>query len=407
MRGVQTGILTGAMVAAFAVGWAAAMYVNSGPPLRDAEEAYVRYQNALEMKDTLVRMETLLKLTKKLTPETLPGAVRAYEEDLWPLANSDFRILMAYWAENFPREMVATIQEWNNTRVEQIAATEAVTRIAASEGYPAAREFYDTLPLGLRKGGLVNLVLAYVDYGDLQDIAEFITSFKDHDERDIVGEIAVERMIDNHGPLFVEEWVENLPLGRGNTSDIKVVAFRAAQRAHMDNGFRNEFEAWLKKVGHESWARGGWRSIAAHWVRTDPQAAIAWARALPEEADRMTVVQEAIRGWAARDADAALAWIVAQEPNEELDRGTGRLAVHYSSRNPELALELLERISTAETFENAYKTATSQLKRLPDAKSAPLLARAKEIAIAKLRPRPDAADAAQVPPNREGSNGSG
>jgi hypothetical protein len=402
MSGKKTAIIGAAAVVGLVVGWAMAMYVNSGPPLRNAEETYTRYRNALSIKDTLARTEILLKLTKQLTPETLPGAARAYEEDLWPLANSDIRILMAYWAKNSPREMVATTRGWNNSRVQQIAGTEALSEIAASEGYAAAREFYDSLPLHLRRGGLVTLVLAYADHGDLTDMAAFVTSFKDHDERDLVGEIAVERMLDNYGPIFVEEWVETLAPGRGNTSDIKVVAFRAAQRAHLDNGYRREFEQWLEKVGDESWAKGGWRSIAVHWVKTDPISAIEWARALPDDVDRLTVVQEAVRGWAVRDSEATLAWILEQQPNKELDRGTGRLVVHYAVRNPNLSLDLLERIITAETFRNAYRTASNQWERLPDRKSEELISRAKELARARFTDQSDETSARQKADAQEG-----
>ena len=384
MTGIRSWLWAVALLVGVVVGWAAAMYVNAGPPLRDAEDAYVRYRNALDGTDSLLRSEILVKLTKKLTPETLPGATRAFEEDLWPLGNSDIRILMSYWAKHHPREMVAEVAKWSNLRVEQIAVTEAVSEIAAAEGYPAAREFYDSMPLHARQSGLVNLVLAHVDHGELSDLAGFITGFADHQERDRVGQVAVERMIDNSGPEVVQKWVEGLPDGKGNSSDIKAVAFRAAQRSHMANGYREAFQVWLETLEDQRWARGGWRSIGITWAKTDPLAAIEWARGLADEDRSRDVSMEIIRVFAVRDADAALPWILEQEPNAVLDRGTGSLVVYFAALDPDIALDLMERIVSGETFKNSRKTASLHWKRLPERRSAPILARAKKIAQERL-----------------------
>ena len=405
MSGSRGALLAVALLVGIGVGWFAAMYVSAGPPIADAEDAYVRYRNALDGTDSLLRTETLVKLTKQLTPETLPGATRAFHEDLWPLGNSDIRILMAYWAKNHPREMIAEVLTWNNLRVQQVAATEAVSEIAAAEGYPAAREFFDSMPVHVRQSGLVNLVLAHVDHGELTDLAGFISGFSDHTERDRVAEVAVERMIDNHGPEAVQLWIESLPAGKGNSSDVKPVAFRAAQRAHMDNGYREEFQAWLEKLKDQRWARGGWRAIGVTWAKTDPVAAIEWARGLPDREISEQITPEIIRVFSVRDVDSALSWILAQEPSLELDRGTGRLAVHYSTRDPDLSLDLMERIVARETFDNSRKSAELYWRRLSEKKKEPLLARAKAISQARLAvERGEAAEsagAAEIPESDE------
>ena len=252
--------------------------------------------------------------------------------------------------------------------------------IAETEGYEAARALYDALPSHARQTGRTALVLAFVDDGGRDDLARFIMSYEDHADRDMVAEIAVERLIDNSGPIVVEEWVESLVGGGGSSSGIKRVAFRAAQRAHMDNGYRLEFEEWLRRVGKEPWAKGGWRSIGVHWAKVDPLAAVQWARSLPEEVNRLEVVQETIRVFAGRDADAALPWILSQEPSLELDRGTGLLVKHFQIRDHALALRLFERIVGETTFVNVRRTLSAYYKRYPEHRSGPLLERIKEIA---------------------------
>lgn len=380
----RTALWIGAVLGAAALGWAAAMSVQAGAALRGPEDAYVRFGNALRTPDALDRTETLLKLTKQLTPETLPGAIRAYQEDLYPTEAVDIRILMAYWAKQHPREMVLEVQGWSDTRVQRLAAAQAIAEIAKVEGYDAARALYDSMPTHMRDAGLVNLVIGLIDNGELEDLAGFVTSFSNPDERETVANVAMHRMIRRHGPAVVQTWIEGLPPGRGSSSDIKRVGFRAAQAAHLDNGYRDEFIAWLERLGDTGWAKGAWRSIAVHWVRSDPPAAIEWARALAEERGREDVVAEAIRIWAVRDADKALEWILAQPADEQLDRGTGRLAVHHALDRPDISLALMERVVSSATFQNTRRGVQQRWNLLPEKRRDELLAQSRQIARSRL-----------------------
>lgn len=376
-----------ALVASAALGWTAAMLVEAGAPIADEEDAYVRFSNALENPDSLERTEILLDLTKKLTPEVLPGAIRAYAKDVRPLADSDIRFLMTYWIKQDPREVMRETRRWDNDRAQRLAASEAVFEIARTEGYDAAYAFWqDDLQKHERDGALVALVWSYMD-GDIDDLAGFITSFSDHHQRDIVGHVAMERMIDLYGPEAVQRWTEGLPPGVGNSSDIKRVALRTGLRAHLDNGHREAFEAWLQKHAHEPWTKGAWRLMGIHMAKKQPIEAIEWARALPEDGgnyDRQTVTQEIIRIWASRDPEAAVAWILNQEPHPDLDRGTGRLAVHYAVRNRTLSIELMRRIVSPTTFKNTRRTVSRSWARFPEPVREEALAEVKAIAQARL-----------------------
>jgi hypothetical protein len=404
----RTALWIAAVLGAAALGWAAAMSVQAGASLGGPDDAYLRFGNALRTPDALERTETLVKLTKKLTPETLPGAIRAYHDDLYPIDAVDLRILMAYWAKQHPREMLAEVEGWSDSRVQRLAAAQAIAEVAKSEGYDAARALYDSMPTHMRDAGLVNLVIGLIDHGRLEDLAGFITSFQNPDEREMVANVAMHRMIREHGPAVVQTWIEGLPPGRGSSSDLQRVGFRAAQSAHLDNGYRDEFIAWLERSGDANWAKGAWRSIAVHWVRSDPLAGIEWARSLPEERGRDDVAAEAIRIWAVRDADKALEWIMAQPANEELDRGTGRLAVHHALEKPSITLAMMERIVSPATFQNTRRSVEHRWNVLPEKRKNELLARTKELAQARRAGRPgsEAADSAASATN-DGSRDSG
>ena len=136
------------------------------------------------------------------------------------------------------------------------------------------------------------------------------------------------------------------------------------------------------------WAKGAWRSIAVHWVRSEPLVGIEWARSLPEERGRDEVAAEAIRIWAVRDADKALEWIVAQPPGEQLDRGTGRLAVHHALERPSISLAMMERIVSPTTFQNTRRSVEHRWHVLPEKRKGELLARTKALAQARRAGKP-------------------
>jgi len=362
----RTMLWMGSVLIAAAMGWAAAMYVQAGAPLEGDEDAYLRFGNALRTPDALERTETLVKLTKQLTPETLPGAIRAYHDDLYPLESVDLRILMAYWAKHEPRQMIEEVEGWSDGRVQRLAAAQAIAEVAKSEGYDSARAIYDEMPTYMSSAGLPNLVIGMIEHGRLEDLAGFITSFQSPDEHEMVASIALHQMIRAHGPAVVQTWIEGLPPGRGSSNDLKRVGFRAAQSAHLDNGHRDEFINWITRSRGSSWSKGAWRSIAVHWVRSDPLAGIEWARSLSPDQGRDDVVAEAIRIWAARDAEKAFEWIVGQEQSKELDRGTGRLAVHHALENPSISLAMMQRIVSSETFGNTRRSVEHRWNVLPD-----------------------------------------
>lgn len=379
----RTALWIGSLLGAAALGWAAAMYVQAGAPLAGDGDAYVRFGNALRTPDALERTETLVKLTKQLTPETLPGAIRAYHDDLYPLDSVDLRILLAYWAKEQPREMLKEVAGWSDARVQRLAAAQAIAQVAEREGYDAARAIYDEMPTLMRDAGLPNLVIGMIDYGQLEDLAGFITSFEGPDEREMVANIAMHQMIRAHGPAVVQTWIEGLPVGRGSSNDLQRVGFRAAQSAHLDNGHRDEFIDWLERSEGAPWAKGAWRSIAVHWVRADPLGGIEWASSLPAERGRDDVVAEAIRIWSVRDAEKAREWILGQEPNEELDRGTGRLAVHYALEKPSITLAMMKRIIAPETFGNTRRSVEHRWNSLPEKRRNELIDATKALSRAR------------------------
>ncbi|MCY4142634.1 MAG: hypothetical protein OXG08_02955 [Gammaproteobacteria bacterium] len=96
------------------------------------------------------------------------------------------------------------------------------------------------------------------------------------------------------------------------------------------------------------------KEIAAYWVESDANAAIAWARSqeFSSEDIRNEVMDELLRTYAKSDPETALQ-IALQTPINNVGLEAGVIEV-AASRNVDLALEMLERVRSGETSDTAY-----------------------------------------------------
>jgi hypothetical protein len=96
--------------------------------------------------------------------------------------------------------------------------------------------------------------------------------------------------------------------------------------------------------------------VATRWVRSDPEAAMAWLSSLPDGGDREDGVLEGYRDWMATRREQAIAWIERQPVEPWLEPAfalyaRGSLAL----RDPQSALELAGRF-TNEEWRNTTST---------------------------------------------------
>lgn len=365
-------------VAAAALGWFGAMHVIRGPAFSGEEDAYERFTNALTITDTMERVETLVRLIRHLTPETLPGAIRAYEEDLRDIYTNDLRLLMWYWAQQDPRGMLERLKDWPENRVMRMAAGEAVAWVLRKEGYDAGHALFEQLPTALREPAVPYLVLAYLESDSTPDLVALIEEFDTREERDQVAGIVVSRMLYLNRADDLLRWVESLPVGPGTKNDLKPVAFRAAITQLMGREELAYIEAWLDRIGDQPWAAGGRRAIAVNLARRKPLEAIAWSKALTPEEGRDAILGEVVRNFAKADRVRALEWMRAQPHEPVLDSGAGRLALEYAMRNPEIALEMILRIQDPKLLASVRKPVAFNWKDLPEQRRIALLSKVDE-----------------------------
>lgn len=377
-----TGLWIVTVMASLAIGWMAAMQISRGTAFRDEEDAYERFSNAFTRTDSLDRVELVARLVRRLTPETLPGAIRALKDDIHDVYNHDLRSVMYYWAETDPRGMLEEMQTWSEVRAQRIAAGEAVYWVLKREGYDAARALFEQLPHHQRDAALPHLVLAAIEASDSPNLIELIDSYPVTEERNFVTGIVVGQILAAKGPEALAAWVESLPDGPGSSSDIKIVAFENSQTELMRRDQFEFLESWIDRIENEPWARsGGRRTIGIHLARRDPMRAIAYANGLSPEEGRTVVLDAVLRAFAAHDRDGALAWMRSMQPARDLDKGTASLVYEFALRDTPAALEMLERIRDPELFAEAKKVMVDHAQALSDDRRRRLLARVEEIPV--------------------------
>lgn len=369
----STGFWVVSVVAAAAMGWFAAVQVQRGPGISSEEDAYQRFSHAFTITDSVDRIETVTRLVRRLTPETLPGAVRALRDDLIDVYNYDLTLIFWYWAEQDPRALLKAMQTWPEPRVQRIAAGEAVAGVLRKEGFDAAWSLFNEIPTHQRDVALPQLVLAALETGATPNLIDLIESYNSRDERDMVAGVVIGQLLFLNGPEALVKWVESLPPGVGSKNDLKAVAFRGALTELLRRDHFEFLVEWVDRVVDEPWAAGSRRAIAVNLAKREPLKAIEWAEALTPEQGREAILDETLRAFASYDRFGALQWLRAQPPGRRVDAGAARLAYELALREPTISVEMLGRIQDPGLFETTHKAVTTQWRDLPDDRRAKFL----------------------------------
>lgn len=115
------------------------------------------------------------------------------------------------------------------------------------------------------------------------------------------------------------------------------------------------------------WQSGNWQNresvaslITMHWAETDPAAALAWARELPDASARRVAVERAFEGWANVDPKAACAALLALPPGTARSRLAGNLVRTLGNRDVPSAIQLIEQMPAGETRNEATQNLAAQ-----------------------------------------------
>jgi hypothetical protein len=144
------------------------------------------------------------------------------------------------------------------------------------------------------------------------------------------------------GPESVMEWADALPDG-SSTDDFKSVAFRKAARsiASEDPPYAAR---WIASHAGNSYVEGALRVVALAWAESFPAAALEWLEQLPPTRSRDGTVARVFRDWWKRDPQGARHWLESAPAAAPLDPAVEVLAEVLARDEPEAAVACAGRI---------------------------------------------------------------
>ena len=298
-----------------------------------------QFRRALESGDWVHRAHVISGYVADLGPENLQEALEIVEARRRWLSQDELRLFMVSWARFDPEAAFARSLTWpDHTRNkgdaaviygwalhDPLAAHEALTAIGDSS---------------LKALLLDRMVAAWAHGPDRAGVTQYIGSLPDDLPRDRLTRILIREILAG-GHAAVVEWAEEIP--EASENDFKATAFAKAAGilAQDDHSVAADF---VERNRDSPGSAGAFAAVARRWVNKDPEAALAWARALPEGSDRNRVIQTAFVQWQKKNPSAAERWLDSAQESPELDPARLVVVRRLAATSPPDALEVVRQI---------------------------------------------------------------
>ncbi len=181
-----------------------------------------------------------------------------------------------------------------------------------------------------------------------------------------------------HDPDALVAWVNDMPAEQKTPEKLKEIAQRllngggdlsrideliatsppALSEALILQGFMGssngwpggDVTPWLARLEQVPASERGLASsvLAGNWTATDPEAAVAWAAALPDEAARQQSYAAIARRWAQADSYETSQWIASLPAGGERDAATRSLVYEVAASEPDSAWKWARQITGAQ-----------------------------------------------------------
>jgi hypothetical protein len=351
-------ILSHLVVAAvfLAVGWALAAHLGGAgvSPMGDAGEGSdadpaTRFVTILRIRDPLDRAAALARFLESADPESAPQlrAALVAPNQGFLVDEIDEALLASWWARSDPAAAFdsivnppwghrhpwvrAVLQRW--VREEPLAAVEAV------EALPAENPEFG------RVEGVRVLVDGWFENNAELDPTPLLGLLREMEPRARAFAISrlLNQMVATRGIDATESFVESVP----PEVNALVVNLKGELLSRMGVSLLDfdveRAKRWVAKHGEGRKGAGVAKHLAYYWGLKDGPAAMEWSMTWPDESLRPDLVLRSWLSFRRADLDGSEAWLTSRDPDPVLQGVYDRFLRNLAKRDPQYALELVER----------------------------------------------------------------
>jgi hypothetical protein len=216
-----------------------------------------------------------------------------------------------------------------------------VVKTVASREPAKARSWVMSIPDDAPQALRIALILGLVEgwpasQEGFAGISELIQSVPSGFERDRAVRVLVTGLVRDGQLEETMRWAESIPLDA--PSNFRALAFRKiADAAGEDTPM--VVSDWLDGHREFRYGQAGIRILARAWARRDPEAALEWALAQPDDRGRFLAIKFAFQQYYDDEPERAGAWLAARPDTDPLDTARMTYALSHTYVDSEEAAD--------------------------------------------------------------------
>ncbi|MDA0765765.1 MAG: hypothetical protein O3A92_02935 [Verrucomicrobia bacterium] len=293
--------------------------------------------------DQVDRTRQLLRLIDSLGPDEFQGVIEAFRADGFAKTRgADYALLLHAWVKADPYAAVTYLEE---TEPSGEARRTALTAWAAADPYAAAAWVDGREDVGGTNDWIVGL-LHGIASNDPDLARQTLEGLEAGKTRSAAMEATLPYVLQN-GFDFTAAWIASIgdeDLQRGTARH----AARDLTRANPEQA-----GTWISDMASVDSRRDASEEVSDEWARRDLESARRWAESLPE--DTRTEAAEGIaRQMARQDPERTADWLQSLGDNPDLDGARRIFLSESANQNPQVALENVYTLSSADDQSRMY-----------------------------------------------------
>jgi len=310
----------------------------------DAEALEAEVATALRTIDPLERRTALLDALSKMRPETLPALRAGFESEFRFADSCSVPLFAATWADFDPTSAFdAAIRDWDNIAKRGQMTTEIAYELGRSGRVDRAKHLISKLTTArVRFPAWGGLVAGMLQNSDLVGATDILVDQPDTGDRNRIVESIIMHFIRTQDLEGAMAWVDSIPADAPRK--VKKSTFRLAARYIASLEPQAAVE-WVEAQPEDAdYARIADVVVAEEWIEQDAPAAMDWLLNRTTPGDRVLAIRTTMKRFVERSPTEASDWLEKQEPLGDLEIGIRAIVRELREDQPAKALSWSERI---------------------------------------------------------------